>query len=61
MSARHRKWTNLFTRTLGAVLLLGGEPEVDEKTGGAAIVADEVRQEDAGDVGVELEHGYTDG
>jgi hypothetical protein len=45
----------------GAALLLGGEPDVDEKAGGAAVVADEVAQEDVGDVGVELEHGYTDG
>jgi hypothetical protein len=45
----------------GAALLLGGEPDVDEKAGGAAVVADEVAQEDVGDVGIELEHGYTDG
>jgi hypothetical protein len=46
---------------LGIFLLLRGEPDVDEKAGGAAVVADEVAQEDVGDVGVELEHGYTDG
>jgi hypothetical protein len=46
---------------LGIFLLLRGEPDVDEKAGGAAVVADEVAQEDVRDVGVELEHGYTDG
>ena len=44
-----------------AALLLGGEPDVDEKAGGAAIVADEIAQEYFGDVGIEFEHGYTDG
>jgi hypothetical protein len=46
---------------LGIFLLLRGEPDVDEKAGGAAVVADEIAQEDVGDVGIELEHGYTDG
>jgi hypothetical protein len=45
----------------GVALLLGCEPDVDEEAGGAAVVADEVGQEDVGDVGIELEHGYTDG
>jgi len=45
----------------GAALLLCREPNVDEEAGGAAIVADEIAEEDIGDVGVELEHGYTDG
>jgi hypothetical protein len=42
-------------------LLFGGEPDVDEEAGGTAVVADEVAEEDVGDVGVELEHRYTDG
>jgi hypothetical protein len=45
----------------GAALLLASEPDVDEKAGRTAVVADEVAHEDVGDVGVELEHGYTDG
>jgi hypothetical protein len=44
-----------------ASLLLRGEPDVDEEAGGAAVMADEVAQEDVGDVGIKLEHGYTDG
>ena len=51
----------LFHILLLYILLLRGEPEIDEEGGGAAIVADEVAQEDVGDVGIELEHGYTDG
>ena len=43
------------------LLLLRGEPEIDKEAGGAAVVADEVAEENVGDVGVELEHGYTDG
>ncbi len=46
---------------LGIFLLLRREPEIDEKAGGTAIVADEVAHENVGDVGIELEHGYTDG
>src|SRR5215469_6925834 len=42
-------------------LLLGGEPDVDEEAGGAAVMTDEIAQEDFGDVGIELQHGYTDG
>ena len=42
-------------------LLLRSEPDVDEKAGGTAVVADEIAEKDIGDVGVELEHGYTDG
>lgn len=45
---------------MGVFLLLRGEPEVDEEGGGAAIVADEVAEEDVGEVGIEFEHGYTD-
>jgi hypothetical protein len=41
-------------------LLLRGEPDVDEEAGGTAVVADEVAEENVGDVGVELVHGYTD-
>ena len=43
-----------------AALLLAGKPEVDEKARRAAIVADEVAQENVGDIRVEFEHGYTD-
>jgi hypothetical protein len=46
---------------LSIFLLLRGEPEVDEEASGASVVADEVAEEDIGDVGIELEHGYTDG
>ena len=42
-------------------LLLGGEPDVDEKAGGSAVVADEIAEKNVGDVWVELEHCYTDG
>ena len=42
-------------------LLLGEEPEIDEEARGAAVVADQVAHEDVGEVGIELEHGYTDG
>jgi hypothetical protein len=45
----------------GPTLLLRGEPDVDEEAGGAAVVANEIAEKDVGDVGVELEHGYTDG
>jgi hypothetical protein len=44
-----------------AALLLAGKPDVDEEAGGAAVVADEVAQENVSDVGIELEHSYTDG
>ena len=43
------------------LLLLRGEPEIDEEAGGAAVVADEVAEENVGYVGIELEHGCTDG
>jgi hypothetical protein len=46
---------------LSTFLLLRGEPDVDEEAGGAAVVANEVAEKDVGDVGVEFEHGYTDG
>jgi hypothetical protein len=46
---------------LGIFLLLGAEPDVDEEAGGAAVVADEVAEEDVGDVGIEPQHSYTDG
>jgi hypothetical protein len=45
----------------GAALLFACEPEIDEETGGAAIVTYEVAHEDVGDIGIEFEHGYTDG
>ena len=43
-----------------AALLFGDEPDVDEEAGRAAVVADEIAQEDVGNVGIELKHGYTD-
>ena len=43
-----------------AALLLAGKPEVDEKARRAAIVSDEVAQENVGDIRVEFQHGYTD-
>ena len=56
-------WLSVFLLgllLLGLLLLLRGEPEVDEEGSGAAIVADEVAEEDVGEVGIECAHGCTD-
>ena len=42
-----------------AALLLSCEPDIDEKAGWAAVVANQVAQEDVGDVAIDFEHGYT--